>query len=34
VTGLVFHELALPTPDLDPVARVRDVIGALQWSAP
>lgn len=33
VTGLVFHELALPTPDLDPVARVRDVIGALGWSA-
>ena len=34
VTGLVFHELALPTPDLDPADRVRDVIGALGWSAP
>lgn len=34
VTGLVFHELALPTPDLDPGARVRDVIDALGWSAP
>ena len=33
VTGLVFHELALPTPDLDPVDRLREVIDALQWSA-
>lgn len=32
-TGLVFHELALPTPDLDPVDRLRQVIDALQWSA-
>ena len=31
-TGLVFHELALPTPDLDPVRRLRDVIDALDWS--
>lgn len=34
VTGLVFHELALPTPDLDAAGRVRDLIGALGWSTP
>lgn len=34
VTGLVFHELALPTPGLDPAGRVRDLIGALGWSSP
>ena len=34
VTGLVFHELALPTPDLDAADRVRTLIGALGWSAP
>ena len=34
VTGLVFHELALPTPGLDPSARVRDLIDALGWAAP
>ena len=33
-TGLVFHELALPTPDLDPVARVRNLIDALGWTTP
>lgn len=33
VTGLVFHELALPTPDLDAAGRVRDVIDALGWRA-
>lgn len=34
VTGLVFHELALPTPDLDATGRVRALIDALDWSAP
>ena len=34
VTGLVFHELALPTPDLDVADRVRTLIDALGWSAP
>jgi DNA-binding transcriptional regulator YbjK len=34
VTGLVFHELALPTPDLDPADRVRTVIDALGWTTP
>lgn len=34
VTGLVFHELALPTPAFDPADRVRDLIGALGWSSP
>jgi AcrR family transcriptional regulator len=33
-TGLVFHELALPTPDLDAAGRVRAVIDALGWAAP
>ncbi len=33
LTGLVFHELALPTPDLDPADRVRVLIDALGWSA-
>jgi len=31
-TGLVFHELALPTPGLDATARVRAVIDALGWA--
>ena len=34
VTGLVFHELALPTPDLDAAGRVRTLIDALGWSTP
>ena len=34
VTGLVFHELALPTPDLDAAARVRTLIDALDWGTP
>jgi AcrR family transcriptional regulator len=34
VTGLVFHELALPTPDLDAAARVRTLIDALGWTTP
>jgi hypothetical protein len=34
VTGLVFHELALPTPDLDPADRVRTVIDTLGWTTP
>lgn len=33
VTGLVFHELALPSPH-DPRDRVRAVIDALGWSTP
>ena len=33
VTGLVFHELALPTPDLDVAGRVRTLIDALGWRA-
>ncbi|MDT0186105.1 hypothetical protein Q9S36_38565 [Microbacterium sp. ARD31] len=33
VTGLVFHELALPTPDLDPADRVRELLDALGWPA-
>lgn len=33
VTGLVFHELALPTPDLDPADRVRELLHALGWPA-
>ena len=32
VTGLVFHELALPSPDLDPADRIRVVVDALGWS--
>ena len=34
VTGLVFHELALPTPEFDPVDRLRVLIYALGWNAP
>jgi AcrR family transcriptional regulator len=34
VTGLVFHELALPTPDLDAAGRVRTLIDALGWTTP
>ena len=34
VTGLVFHELALPTPDLDATGRVRDLIDTLGWRTP
>ncbi|MBD3925758.1 TetR family transcriptional regulator [Nocardioides cavernae] len=33
VTGLVFHELALPTPGLDVAGRVRTLIDALGWRA-
>jgi DNA-binding transcriptional regulator YbjK len=32
VTGLVFHELALPTPELDAAARIRAVVDTLGWS--
>ena len=31
VTGLVLHELALPSPDLDARARIRAVIDTLSW---
>jgi DNA-binding transcriptional regulator YbjK len=31
VTGLVLHELALPSPDLDPAARIRTLIDTLDW---
>ena len=31
VTGLVLHELALPSPDLDAAARIRAVIDTLGW---
>ena len=34
VTGLVFHEVALPTPEFDPVDRLRVLIYALGWNAP
>ena len=34
VTGLVFHELALPTPGLDAAGRVRTLIDALGWTPP
>jgi DNA-binding transcriptional regulator YbjK len=34
MTGLVFHELALPTPDFDPVERLRVLIDALGWNTP
>lgn len=33
MTGLVFHELALPTPDLDPADRLRVLIDVLDWDA-
>jgi DNA-binding transcriptional regulator YbjK len=32
VTGLVLHELALPSPDLDAAARIRAVIETLGWT--
>ena len=32
VTGLVLHELALPTPGLDATARIRGVIDTLGWA--
>lgn len=32
VTGLVLHELALPSPDLDAAARIRGVIDTLGWT--
>ena len=31
VTGLVLHELALPSPDLDAAGRIRAVIDTLDW---
>ena len=31
VTGLVLHELALPSPDLDAEARIRALIDTLGW---
>ena len=34
VTGLVLHELALPSPDLDAEARIRAVIDTLGWVTP
>jgi DNA-binding transcriptional regulator YbjK len=34
VTGLVLHELALPSPDLDAAARIRAVIDTLGWGTP
>ena len=34
VTGLVLHELALPSPDLDVAARIRAVIDTLGWGTP
>ena len=34
MTGLVFHELALPTPGFDPVERLRVLIDTLGWSTP
>ena len=34
VTGLVLHELALPSPDLDARARIRGVIDTLGWRRP
>ena len=33
VTGLVLHELALPSPDLDARARIRAVIDTLGWTS-
>jgi DNA-binding transcriptional regulator YbjK len=32
MTGLVFHELGLPTPEFDPVERLRVLIDTLGWS--
>jgi DNA-binding transcriptional regulator YbjK len=34
VTGLVLHELALPSPDLDAAARIRALIDTLGWDCP
>jgi len=34
VTGLVLHELALPSPDLDATARIRALIDTLGWKGP
>lgn len=34
VTGLLLHELALPSPDLDATARIRAVIDTLGWHGP
>lgn len=34
VTGLVLHELALPSPDLDAAARIRVLIDTLGWRSP
>ena len=34
VTGLVLHELALPSPDLDAAARIRALIDTLGWKTP
>jgi DNA-binding transcriptional regulator YbjK len=31
-TGLVFHEMALPSPDLEAAARIRAVIDTLGWA--
>jgi hypothetical protein len=33
VTGLVLHELALPTLDLDATGRIRGVIDTLGWAS-
>lgn len=34
VTGMLLHELALPSPDLDARARIRAVIDTLGWRGP
>ncbi|HEY0643330.1 MAG TPA: TetR family transcriptional regulator [Nocardioides sp.] len=34
VTGMLLHELALPSPDLDARARIRTVIDTLGWRGP
>lgn len=34
VTGLVLHELALPSPDLDAATRIRALIDTLGWATP
>ena len=34
LTGLVFHELALPSPELDAEARIRALIDTLGWVKP
>jgi DNA-binding transcriptional regulator YbjK len=33
VTGLVLHELALPSPDLDAAGRIRAVVDTLGWTS-